>query len=75
MVVVWSLIHSIVSVLLAELVVEEDADGVRCQATFRLQSVSGNICVGCRAALGCEVHRGARYCCRAEQICRLYRGT
>ena len=40
------------SVLLAELVVEEYAEGVRCRAAFRLQSVSGNICVGYRAAFG-----------------------
>ena len=63
------------SMLLAELVVKEDVDGVRCRAEIRLQSVSGNICVGFRVGLGCKACRGARYCCRAERSCRLSRGV
>ena len=63
------------SVLLAELLVEEDADGVRCRVAFSLQSVSRNICIGCRAALGYEACRGARYCCRVKRSCRLSRGV
>ena len=59
MVVVWSLRRSSVSVLLVELVVEEDVDGVRYRAAYlAARRVEGYV-VDCQAVLGCRTCQGA----------------